>query len=33
MHESNVLFGKKWANRYIEHNRNNPGIGNFSYLS
>jgi GT2 family glycosyltransferase len=32
MHESNVLFGKKWANRYIEHNRNNSGLGNFTYL-
>lgn len=33
MHESNILFGKKWANRYLEHNRNVPnGKGNFDYL-
>jgi GT2 family glycosyltransferase len=31
MHESNLWFGKKW-NAYIEHNKNNPGLGNFSYL-
>lgn len=31
MHQSNLLFGRKW-NAYQHHNRNNNGLGNFDYL-